>query len=165
VIRDRHTKFTNRFDAVFAADDVEVIKAPPQAPPANAICERAVGTLRRECLDHMLIFGARPLQGALDEYLGALQPHRPHRSLSKRPPWTNQDGKTTLLTLASDIPREQRLLTVESGYELALHHFTDRHHEVVALEAREANVENAGRPTCLDLVRWGDADEWPPGRR
>jgi Flp pilus assembly CpaF family ATPase len=65
------------------------------------------------------------------------------------------DGKTTLLrALASDIPAEHRLVTVESDYELALDRFPDRHHEVIALEAREANVEDVGRISCADLVRW-----------
>ena len=65
------------------------------------------------------------------------------------------DGKTTLLrALASDISAEERLVTVESDYELALDRFSDRHHEVVALEAREANVEDVGRISCADLVRW-----------
>jgi hypothetical protein len=65
------------------------------------------------------------------------------------------DGKTTLLrALASDIPAAERLVTVESDYELALDRFSDRHHEVVALEAREASVEDVGRISCADLVRW-----------
>jgi hypothetical protein len=65
------------------------------------------------------------------------------------------DGKTTLLrALASDIAAQERLVRVESDYELALDRFRDRHHEVIALEAREANVEDVGRVTCADLVRW-----------
>jgi Flp pilus assembly CpaF family ATPase len=65
------------------------------------------------------------------------------------------DGQTTLLrALAGDVPLEESLVTVESDCELALDPFTDRHHEVVALEAREANVEDVGRISCADLVAW-----------
>jgi transposase InsO family protein len=49
LIRDRDTTFTAAFDAVFAAEGVRIVLSPPQAPRANAICKRVVGTLRREC--------------------------------------------------------------------------------------------------------------------
>jgi hypothetical protein len=45
--RDRDSKYTLAFDGVFGADGIQVIKTPPQAPRANVICERVVGTLRR----------------------------------------------------------------------------------------------------------------------
>ena len=61
LIRDRDSKFTAAFDAVFTGADIRVIRTPIRAPRANAIAERFIGTLRRECLDHLLISGPRHL--------------------------------------------------------------------------------------------------------
>ncbi len=62
LIRDRDSKFTAAFDAVFAGADIRIIRTPTRAPRANAIAERFIGTLRRECLDHLLITGPRHLE-------------------------------------------------------------------------------------------------------
>ena len=51
LIRDRAGQFTSSFDAVFAAEGIRILASPPLAPRANAICERIIGTLRREVLD------------------------------------------------------------------------------------------------------------------
>jgi hypothetical protein len=56
LLRDRDSKYTRTFDAVFETDDMEILLSPPQAPKANTICERVVGTLRCELLDRMLIY-------------------------------------------------------------------------------------------------------------
>jgi hypothetical protein len=60
LIRDRDSKFTAAFDAVLAGADIAILGTPVRAPRANAIAERSVGTLRRECLDHLLITGHAP---------------------------------------------------------------------------------------------------------
>jgi putative transposase len=86
LIRDRDAKFSNSFDAIFAAVGIKVLKSPPQAPKANAFAERWIGTLRRECLDRMLIFGERHLLVVLREYVAHYNLHRPHRSLGQRSP-------------------------------------------------------------------------------
>ena len=67
LIRDRDSKFTAAFDAAFTGADIRVIRTPVRAPRANAIAERFIGTLRRECLDHMLITGPRHLDVVLRE--------------------------------------------------------------------------------------------------
>ena len=86
LIRDRDSKFTAAFDAVFAGADIRIIRTPVRAPRANAIAERWIGTLRRECLDHLLITGPRHLAVVLREFVEHYNTHRPHRSLQQRPP-------------------------------------------------------------------------------
>jgi putative transposase len=86
LIRDRDSKFTAAFDAAFAAADICIIRTPIRAPRANAIAERFIGTLRRECLDHLLITGPRHLEVVLREYIQHFNTHRPHRSLDQHPP-------------------------------------------------------------------------------
>jgi transposase InsO family protein len=86
LIRDRDSKFTAASDAVFTGADIRIIRTPIRAPRANAIAERFIGTLRRECLDHMLITGPRHLDNVLREYVQHFNTHRPHRSLEQRPP-------------------------------------------------------------------------------
>jgi putative transposase len=86
LIRDRDAKFTASCDVVFATDSIRIIRTPVRAPRANAICERVIGTIRRECLDRMIILGRRHLEAVLIEYVEHNNAHRPHRSLSQHAP-------------------------------------------------------------------------------
>ena len=87
LIRDRDSKFTAAFDAVFTGADIRIIRTPVRAPRANAIAERFIGTLRRECLDHLLITGPRHLDVVLREYVQHLQrpPPAPITAINARP--------------------------------------------------------------------------------
>jgi putative transposase len=86
LIRDRDSKFTAVFDEVFAGNGMRIIKSPIRSPRANSMAERYVGTLRRECLDHLLIYGERHLRRILAEYSRHCNEHRPQRSREQRPP-------------------------------------------------------------------------------
>jgi putative transposase len=86
LIRDRAGQFTESFDAVFTADSIRILASPPQAPRANAVCERMIGTLRRELLDRLLIVNEHHLRRVLAEYLIHYNAARPHRALGQLPP-------------------------------------------------------------------------------
>jgi len=86
LIRDRAGQFTGSFDAVFQADGIRILASPPQAPRANAICERMIGTLRRELFDRLLIVNERHLRRVLTDYLRHYNAARPHRALGQLAP-------------------------------------------------------------------------------
>jgi transposase InsO family protein len=86
LIRDRDGKFAASFDYVFVGNGVRIIKTPVRSPRANSFAERYVGTLRRECLDHLLIHGERHLRAVLAEFESHYNHHRPHRGRSLHPP-------------------------------------------------------------------------------
>jgi hypothetical protein len=115
--RDRDTKFIARFDAVFADAGIEVLRSPPRAPKANAYAERWISTIRRECLDRMLIFNERQLVHVLAEYERHYNTHRPHRSWEQLPPVAevdiggNEDGADRRTSSCQHRERVQRRRT------------------------------------------------------
>ena len=100
-----------------------MIKAPVRAPQARAHAERWVGSVRRECLDRLLIVGRRQLERVVAAYTLHYNEHRPHRSLGQRPPLAptaarEQSVPSELLQL-DQLPRRDRLGGLIHEYHLA----------------------------------------------
>jgi putative transposase len=95
LIRDRDSKFTSAFDAVFTAAGMDVRLTAPQTPRMNAYAERFVRTVRAECTDRMLITGERHLRAILAEYVTHYNTGRSHQGhdMSLRAP---DDGPVTI---------------------------------------------------------------------
>ena len=104
LIRDGDAKFTGAFDEVFRSERARVIRTPIRAPRANAYAERWVGTVRRECLDWVLIFGRRHLETVLRVYVEHYNQHRPHRALALHPP----SEESVTVSCPSQFPRRIR---------------------------------------------------------
>jgi transposase InsO family protein len=84
LIRDNDSKYGPCFARV--AQCIEVLRTPYRAPKANAICERFLGSLRRECLDFCLIFGERHLHHTVKEYVRYYNNARPHQGIAQSIP-------------------------------------------------------------------------------
>jgi putative transposase len=119
LIRDRDSKFTRAFDDIWRAVGAEVIRIPIQAPNANAIAERWVGTVRRECLDHLLIAGRRQLLRVLHLYVRHYNRHRPHRSLDLSAPERSERQAIAEPPAAKQIHRRDVLGGLIHEYERA----------------------------------------------
>jgi putative transposase len=116
LIRDRDSKFTTAFDYVFSGNGTQVTRTPVRSPRANSFAERFVGTLRRECLDHVLILGERHPRSVLAEYARHYNGHRPHQGLQQEPP-LRQPGHAVDTT--ARIERQQVLDGLISEYRRA----------------------------------------------
>jgi putative transposase len=120
LIRDRAGQFTDAFDAVFTADGIRILASPPQAPRANAICERIIGTLRREVLDRLLIVSESHLRQVLTEYLLRYNTARPHRALDQFAPDQADTRPPEPVNLAEHrIRRRQILGGLTHEYQIA----------------------------------------------
>ena len=86
IIRDNDDKYSPDFDRVAKASGIKVLRTPVRAPRANAVCERFLGSVRRECLDHTIILGERHMLATLREYVAYFNTGRPHQGLGQRVP-------------------------------------------------------------------------------
>jgi putative transposase len=123
LIRDRDSKFSREFDEVFRSEGIRVIKAPVRAPKARAHAERWIDSVRRECLDRLLILGRSHLEHVLAAYVAHYNERRPHRSLRQRPALavpTAGDGRSIADVTTLDRVRRRDLLGgLIHEYELA----------------------------------------------
>jgi transposase InsO family protein len=121
LIHDRDAKFPRAFDALLSNDGVNVIRTPVRAPNANAHMERWVGTVRRECLDRLLILGRRQLAHVLRVYVTHYNQQRPHRALDLKPP--DARIRSPIVTVATPhalhVDRRDLLGGLIHEYELA----------------------------------------------
>jgi transposase InsO family protein len=86
LIRDRDAVYGRDFQARAKALGIETILTPVRSPRANAVAERVIGTLRRDCLDHVIPLGERHLRTVLAEYVDSYNMERPHRILRLEAP-------------------------------------------------------------------------------
>ncbi len=119
LIRDRAGQFTASFDAVFTAAGIRILASPPQAPRANAICERIIGTLRRELPGRLLIVNEHQLRRVLTEYLRHYNTARPHRALGQLAPAQAHTRPPEVSLAEYRIRRKQVLGGLTHQYQIA----------------------------------------------
>ena len=86
LIRDNDRKFGQHFARVAATSGIKVLRTPYQTPRANAVCERFLGSVRRECLDHFLVLHEKQLHRLLKTYVRYYNQARPHQGIRQRIP-------------------------------------------------------------------------------
>jgi transposase InsO family protein len=86
LLHDRDSNYASHFSAVVAGSGIKELKTPYRAPRANGICERFMGSLRRECLDHTLFLHGKHLQRVVKEYTIYFNQERPHQGIDQRIP-------------------------------------------------------------------------------
>jgi putative transposase len=119
LVRDRDAKFSGAFDEVFRSEGLRVIRTPVLAPRANAYAERFVGTVRRECLDWILIRGRRHLELVLQIYVDHYNTHRPHRALGLARPSARSPSPSGSLESLTRVRRRDRVGGLIHEYEAA----------------------------------------------
>jgi len=92
LIRDNDGKFGKQFAAVAEGAGIAVVNIPPRSPDLNPICERFLGSVRRECLDHVIILGEDHLRRVLEEYVSYFNTSRPHQGIQQNVPTRDHGG-------------------------------------------------------------------------
>src|SRR5207244_7957921 len=86
LVRDNDCAYGQAFTSRVRAMGIRDLPISPRSPWQNPYTERLIGTLRRDCLDHVLIFGERHLRGVLTSYSLYYNETRTHLGLGKDAP-------------------------------------------------------------------------------
>ncbi len=86
LVRDRDSKYGSAFARVAAASGITELRTAYRAPRQNATCERFLGSVRRECLDHVVVRGEAHLRRVLREYVAFFNQDRPHQGIGQHIP-------------------------------------------------------------------------------
>ena len=119
LLRDRDDKYSPAFDAIFQADETDILNTAPRAPRMNAHCERIIRTLRSEICDHVLILNASHAREILGSYRRHYNEHRPHQSRHQLPPNIDQHPATMHDLEARRVVRTRVLGGLSNEYRYA----------------------------------------------
>jgi transposase InsO family protein len=111
LIHDRDAIFSRELDQHVCHLRLRVLKTPPQSPQANALCERLIGTLRRECLDFLLPLSAHHIWWVLQQWVPHYNAGRPHMALGPGIPQPPLVLPTPLQVHRHRLPRHVRVGT------------------------------------------------------
>jgi transposase InsO family protein len=117
LIRDNDGKYGPAFSRVASATGIDELRTAYRAPLENATCERFLGSVRRECLDHLLILGEAHLRRILREYVTYFNHDRPHQGLEQRVP-----DETVACLARAELESSVRAVPILGG----LHHTYQR---------------------------------------
>ncbi len=154
LIRDRDSKFEPRFAHVAATSGIKILKTPYHTPRANAICERFLGSVRRECLDHLFILQEKQLHRVLGGYAQYFNQARPHQGITQQiperygePVLPDQDeGKILALPVLSGLHHDYREICLSSSK------FTTEQ-MVRCVERTSSRISHTVVPSCYLALR------------
>ena len=119
LIRDRDKKYATHFSAVAMSSGIKELKTPFRTLQANGYCERFMGSLRRECMDHILIYDDNHLRRIVTEYTAHFNQERPHQGIDQRVP--NHDGLPKSKPTMGQISSKAILGGLHHSYSRTLH--------------------------------------------
>ena len=116
LIRDNDRKFGSNFARVASTSGIKILRTPYRTPQANAVCERFLGSVRRECVDHLLIFHEKQLSRLLQAYVVFFNQARPHQGTRQRipdppplsAPPSNQSSKVLAIPVLGGLHHDYR---------------------------------------------------------